>query len=167
MKILSKITVVSAGLALCFGGSVLAVTLNSTADLSFQTALTLAEVNNIDFGIVEALNAQALTIDPDDTLSAGTVIGGTQEAAEITITGANAGATITVNNFATVDNGVTLSAPTCTHNAASINCEAGASVTLVGGGADTLLVGITATVDGTQAAGTTAAPAFDVVVDYN
>ena len=72
---------------------------------------------------------------------------------------------INVNNYV-ADKGVTPSAATCAYDGGgSAPCSL-ASLAAPGSGKP-LLVGITVAVDGTQTTGATAAPSFDVVVNYH
>ena len=72
---------------------------------------------------------------------------------------------ISVANYV-ANNGVTPSAATCAYNGgAAAPCQLASQAAPAGG--KKLFLGVTATVSGTQAAGTSAAPTFDVIVNYH
>ena len=81
-------------------------------------------------------------------------------------------ATLTIVKEADIDFGTVLAstADTYTIDTAGAVTAAGSGATVAGspapGSGKTLLLGVEAVVDGTQAAGATAAPTFDVVVNY-
>lgn len=145
-----------------------AATQSVTANISFDTPLTLTKVSDINFGTVKAGVADTYTISTAAAVTAagsGQWLFGTKTAGNITVVGSS---TNTVNisvSGLTADGGVTLANPTCKYGTGSVGtCALNAQV---GPGAGkTLLVGIDAVVDGTQVAGATAAPSLTVTVVY-
>ncbi len=155
--------------SLLISSNAMAATQSVTANIAFEAALTLTKNTDIDFGIVQAGTADTYTIDTAAAVTAagaGQILGGTPAAGDIDIAGSAVQLVdITANNFV-VNAGVTPANATCAYGAA-----AEAACTIVGaaapGAGTNLLVGVDAVVDGTQAAGSTAAPTFDIVVTYN
>ncbi|MCP5246900.1 MAG: hypothetical protein H6937_13485 [Burkholderiales bacterium] len=98
---------------------------------------------------------------------AGSELGGTPAAGDITITGSPTQTIdISVGSYS-ADNGVTPSNATCNYNGGGeVACNTLTGAAAPGAG-KTLLLGVDATVDGTQAAGSTAAPTFVVTVVYS
>jgi hypothetical protein len=141
-----------------------------TAALGFDVALALTKTADINFGTVSALNASTYKIATNNALItvSGTGIGlyGTTSAGSITIAGsATDGITISTGGYI-ANNGVTPSSATCGYNGGGASaCDAGINVAAPGASA-LLRVGVRVTADGTQAAGTTAAPSFTVTVAY-
>jgi hypothetical protein len=156
---------------IAIAGSAYAVTQTVTANIAFDTAITITPVNDIDFGTVEALSATTYVINTADTVSVsagtGQLLGGTPASGELTIIGSTTQLIdITANNYV-ANAGVTPSAATCAYNGgAAAACTSLTGVAAPGAG-KTLLLGVTAAADGTQAANSTAAPTFDIVVAYN
>lgn len=162
-----------AGLAL-YSTNAMAVTQNVTANIAFENAIVLLKNFDINFGFVSALQANTYKIDTAAAVTVtggagtGVWLGGTKVVGNIQITGsATQTIDIIANNYV-ANNAVTPSLATCKYGAAA---EASCNTAMVGltgpGGAGTiLLVGISVTADGTQAAGSAAAPTFDVVVTY-
>ncbi|HVY13480.1 MAG TPA: DUF4402 domain-containing protein, partial [Alphaproteobacteria bacterium] len=118
----------------------LAATQTVTASVKFDTPLTITKNADINFGIVKALQAGTYTISPAGAISAsggGVVLGGTPQAASLTIAGSTSQLIdISVNNYV-ANLGVTPSAATCSYNngtaaACSLNSQAapGAGKTL-------------------------------------
>src|SRR5690349_19083697 len=145
-----------------------AVTQTMTANIAFDSALSLTKNTDINFGTVKAGVADTYTISTGGAVSAagsGAALYGTPTAGSITITGS---ATQLINISAgsyTADNGVTPQNATCSYTAGlpgtcTINGAAAP------GAGKALLIGAQAVVDGSQAAGTSAAPTFVVTVVY-
>jgi hypothetical protein len=139
------------------------------ASIGFDVGLALNKNSDINFGTVSAANASTYRISTagavSTVLGSGTRIYGTTSAGSITITG-SASDTITISASSyTANNGVTPSNATCSYNgAAATACP----VTGAAPGAGTpLLIGVDVAADGTQAAGSTAAPTFVMSVTYN
>jgi hypothetical protein len=139
-----------------------------TANIRFDTALSIAKGNDINFGMVLAGKAGTYVIATSGDVTAsdgGVLIGGSTQAGSLSIAGATTQSIdISVNNYVT-SVGVTPSAATCAYNNAAPAPCALSSQAAPGTGKP-LLVGVKLTVDGTQAIGSTAAPTFDVVVNY-
>jgi hypothetical protein len=141
-----------------------------TAALAFDLGLSMTKNADINFGTVTANNASTYRISTTGAVSVvsgtGTTLYGIPTAGSLTISGSTTtGITISTGAY-TANNGVTPSNATCAYNGgASSSCDAGISGTAPGAG-KTLLLGVTVAADGTQAAGTTAAPTFLVTVAY-
>lgn len=163
-----KKILIATGLIAAAATTAYAATENVTANIAFDSALSIVKNADIDFGVVEAGIADTYTIDTTATVTAagtGQVIGGTPAAGDLTISGSPTQAIdISVTNYV-ADNGVTPQNATCSYDGG-----AEAACTLTGaaapGAGTTLLLGVEADVDGTQAANDVAAPTFDVVVNY-
>lgn len=147
---------------------VFAATQSVTANISFDATLAIIKGNDINFGMVEAGKAGTYVISPTGEVEAddgGVYIGGTTQAGSLTITGSTTQAIdIAVNNYV-ADAGATPSAATCAYNSGSPAPCPLTSQAAPGDGKP-LLVGVSLAVDGTQTAGTSAAPSFEVVVNY-
>ncbi len=141
-----------------------------TANIAFETPLTITKNNDINFGMVQAAQAGTYTIDTVGTVTAsggGVSLGGTQNAGNLTIAGsATQTIDILADNYA-ANGGVTPSAATCAYSGGAAAACSLTTQTAPGAGGRTLLVGVQVVADGTQAAGATAAPTFDVTVSYN
>lgn len=139
-----------------------------SANISFQSALILSPVRNIDVGTVLADASGVYTIDTQGTVTAsagGQVLGGTPEVGEITIAGSDTQTiNISVTNYQT-DSGVTPSNASCSYDGIISSPCTLSSVAAPAAGTS-LLLGVTLSVDGTQSDGTQATPSFDVVVSY-
>ncbi len=173
MTIKTRLKYLALGLAgsLAVCGGAYAATQSVTANIAFDTVLTLNKTADINFGIVAASTGGDYTITTAGAVSAangGVIVGGTPQAASITVTGsATQTVAVSTGNYA-ADNGVTPSAASCNYNGTAIaDCDTGQSgLTAPGGAGRTLTVGVTVDVDGTQGAGSSAAPTFDVIVIY-
>ncbi len=144
-----------------------------TAEVEFATPVSIAPVNQLQFGVLDVglLGSESITIAPDDTVTGdtGRITGGTQAAANLLVT-ATAGATVSilVDNVTVAGVGYTLGAFMCDYDAAGSDtaCD-GAGYTDSGVGATaTLLIG--ATLSGTVAGASvgTFDGSFDVTVLY-
>lgn len=143
-----------------------------TGTIAFDNAITITKNSDINFGIVLANTADSYTITTAGVVSAAGgathLIGGTTAAGNLTIKG-SATQTISIQTGGyTAASGVTPSAATCSYGgAAAVACDTAqtglAAPTAAG---TTLLLGLTVAADGTQAAGSTAAPTFNVTVIY-
>ena len=141
-----------------------------TADISFDTPLSLTPVASIQFGTVKALQAGTYVIDTTGAVTAsggGLWLYGTPAAGNLTVAG-SATQTITISTGSYVANGgVTPSAATCKYGAAvAAACDAGLSVAAPGA-STTLLLGVQVVSDNTPTAGTTSTPSFTVTAVYN
>lgn len=162
--------------ALFIGGTLLSgaahavtpVTETVIANLAFDSPLTITKISDINFGLLKAATAATYTIDTVGTVttSGGMMLGGAPQAGNLTIAGSSTQVVnISVGN-PQASNGVSLSAETCSYGgsaAAACNLTNQAAP----GAGKTLLLGVTATADGSQVAGSTATPSFDVTVSYN
>jgi hypothetical protein len=148
--------------------SAMAVTQTITANISFDTPLTITPGNNIRFGTVSAGVADVYTIDTAGNVTnpgSGQELYGTQGAGDVSIAGSTTQTiNISVGTY-TANGGVTPSAATCAYGAGPAGPCSLTGQTAPGAGT-TLLLGVTATVDGTQAAGSSAAPTFVLTVVY-
>jgi len=139
-----------------------------STSLAFDVGLALTKNSDINFGTVTALNASTYRISTVGALSTvsgtGVPLYGATAASNIQIVGsATDGINISAGGY-TANNGVTPSNAQCSYNGgAAGSC----SISGVAPGAGkTLLVGVDVATDGTQAAGTTAAPTFTISVAY-
>lgn len=147
-----------------------AATQSVTANVTFDAALTLTKVSDINFGIVKASTAGTYVISTAGVVTpsgGGVVVGGTPAAGNITIAGSTT-QTVAISTGSYVANaGVTPSAATCAYNGgASTACDTPLTAQTAPGAGKTLKLGVTAVSNGTSAAGTTAAPTFTVTVIY-
>jgi len=172
-NIKTKLAVLAGAAGLAFYSSnAMAVTQSVTANIAFENAVTLTKNFDINFGFVTALSASTYKIDTagavTTTAGTGVWLGGTKVVGNILIQGsATQTIDIIANNYA-ANNLVTPSLARCKYGAAA---EASCNTAMVGlaapgGAGTTLLIGISAAADGSQAAGTAAAPTFDIVVTY-
>jgi len=139
-----------------------------TDAIGFDSALAMTKNSDINFGTVSALKVSTYRISTVGLVSTvsgtGTPLYGTTAAANIQISGsATDGITISAGGY-TANNGVTPSNAKCSYNGGA---AAACAMTGVAPGAGrTLLVGVDVAADGTQAAGTAAAPTFTITVAY-
>jgi hypothetical protein len=149
--------------------TVAAATQTITASIKFETALTLLNKTDISFGYAQASQPGVYTISPSGALTTannGVWLGGDTHAGSMTIAGSTTQAiNIAVNNYVP-SNGVTPSAATCSYNGSS-SAPCSLSSQSAPGTGKPLLIGVTLSVDGTQQIGTSATPAFDIVVTYD
>jgi hypothetical protein len=155
--------------ALLFSADAMAATQSVTANLSFDSPLVLTKNNDINFGTVLAGTASTYTITTTGTVSAtasGQWLYGSKAAGSITIAGSTTDTiNISVGGY-TAQGGVTPANATCAYNGGAAGSCAISAAAAAGAG-KTLLIGVDATVDGTQAAGATATPSFTVTVTYS
>jgi hypothetical protein len=138
-------------------------------EVTFVSAITIGEDSALQFGLLDvamALNDEVI-IAPNDGLTdlGGNVLGGSQTAADLTIT-ATAGVTINIDvDVVSVGTGYTLGTWMCEYEAQSATaCDgAGWNVTSTAPGA--LRVGVTLTGNGLAVAGNQDG-VFDVTVTY-
>lgn len=166
---LKKILLAST-LSFVFTNSAFAVTQSVTANIAFDTGISITKNNDADFGTVQALTAETYTLSTAGAVTAagsGQIIGGTPAAASLTIVGSTTQAIdIAVNNYSAAAGGVTISNATCNYDSGGSGSCALTAAAAPGAG-KTLLVGLDAAVDATPIAGASATPTFDVVVTYN
>ncbi len=159
-------------IGLVAAGAAHAATQTVTANVAFDTPLSIGGTPTIDFGTVRANTTETYNVSTAGTLTAvgssANILYGTASAAALTITGSTTQAIdITANNYTAVD-GSTPSAAVCDYaSGGSVACT-----TLTGvaapGASTTLAVGVQLDVTNTNnAAGDTDAPTFDIVVTYN
>jgi len=168
-KLFSKISflIITVAVNLLFTGQALAVTRSMTANIAFDTPLSLAKASDINFGTVTFGTADTYTITTSGVVTAsgaGEHLYGETTAGSISVSGSTTQSiNISAGNY-TANGGVTLQNATCSYDgAAPGSCEINGAPS---GAAKTLLVGVQAIVDGTQMAGATAAPGFTVTVAY-
>ena len=145
-----------------------AVTQSVTANISFDTPLTMNKTADINFGTVKAAVADTYTISTSGTVTAagsGAYLGGATSHAHLILTGSTTQAySVSVSGY-TANGGVTPKNATCSWNGLAAGpCSFSASP--AGTGA-TIDIGVDVVVDGTQAPGATAAPTFTVTAVYN
>lgn len=149
--------------------NVRAATQSVTANIAFDTAITLTKNADINFGVVRALTADTYTITTGAVVTAGggatNILGGTPAAGNINIVGSSTQTiAISVGSY-TANNGVTPSNATCAYNGGGAGaCSLTAQAAPAAG--KTLLLGVQVAASGAQAAGTSAAPTFVVTVVY-
>jgi len=140
-----------------------------TANIAFDTPLTLTKKNDISFGTVAAGVADTYTISTAGNVTAagsGQWLSGSKAAGNITIVGSTSQTlNISVGNYS-ASGGVTPSNATCSYAGSAAKPCAISAATAPGNQGKTLLIGIDARVDGTQAVGSTATPSFTVTIVY-
>lgn len=153
-------------------GAAYAATQSVTANASFDAVLALTKNSDINFGTLKAgVVGATYVIDTAGTVTpsnGGVVIGGSHNAADISIVGSTTQTVAISTGTYVADSGVTPSLATCKYNGVAIaNCDTGGTgLTAPTGTAKHLLVGVQIDADGSQTAGTTAAPTFVVTVVY-
>lgn len=149
--------------------SAFALNQSVTANIAFDTPLSMVKNNDINFGTVSAGVADTYTITTAGVATAaatGQLLYGTPAAGDIAISGSTTQTiNISVGSY-TANNGVTPANATCDYNGAGSGTCALTGVAAPGAG-KTLLIGVDAVVSGAQAAGSSAAPTFTVSVVYN
>ena len=146
-----------------------AATQSVTANIAFDTPLSMNKTSDIDFGTVTASNASTYRISTAGAVSTvtgtGTSISGSPHAASITLSGSSSQLMNISAGLYTANNGVTPSNASCAYNGG-----ASGACSIIGaaapGAGKTLLVGVDVAADGTQAAGTSAAPTFTITAVY-
>ncbi len=151
-------------------GGAQAATQSVTANMAFDSVLSLTKNADINFGTVKASTVGTYTINTAGTVTpagGGVIVGGTTAFGQITITG-SASQTVSISTGTyTANNGVTPSAATCSYDGAAASaCDTPLTGLAAPGVGKVLRLGVTASSDGTQAAGATAAPTFVVTVIY-
>lgn len=145
-----------------------AFTLSTNADVEFVTPINVTPNQTPDFGIVETgASGRVLTLSTAGVISgadAADYISGAL-AGDYTVTaGATQAIDISIGNYGANGN-VTPSAGTCAYNGGAAGACSLTGETGVPAGA-TLLVGLTMTTNAIHTDGQTAAPTFDIVVNY-
>jgi hypothetical protein len=149
-------------------GGALAGSLSTNCTIGVDTALSLTLNSDINFGKVKAGTADTYTISTAGAVShagSGAELYGSTSAGSVTIVGSTSRTiNISVGSY-TANNGVTPQSATCNYNGGGSGTCALSGAAAAGAG-KTLLLGVQAVVDGTQTAGTSAAPTFVVTVVY-
>jgi hypothetical protein len=148
-----------------------AATQSVTANIAFDTPLNLTKTADINFGTETAANASTYQITTagaiTTTAGTGAYLYGASHAGSITIAGPAADTlTISVGGY-TANSGVTPSNASCAYNGGAAVTPCSYAAAVAPGAGKTLLLGVTVAADGTQAAGTSAAPTFTVTVVDN
>jgi hypothetical protein len=159
------LTALFAGSAACAGSAAV------IASVGFDNPLTLIKNSDINFGTLKALTSGTYVIDTNGdvhSFNGGVISGGTTSYGKITITGSSTQTiAISAGSYA-ADRGVTPSAASCDYNGVVIaHCDAGSGALIAPADGKILKLGLTITVDGTQAAQTAANPTFVVSVVYH
>jgi len=148
--------------------SAFGATMTMTANIAFDTPLGLTKKSDISFGTVKAGVADTYTITTAGNVVAagsGQIVSGSGAAGNITITGSTTQTlNISVSGY-TASNGVTPANAKCAYAGGTAGSCNIAAVAAPGAG-KTLLLGVDAVVDGTQAPGATASPSFTVTIVY-
>ncbi len=150
-----------------------AATETITANIGFDEPLAIVSFGgySVEFGTVRAGVADVFTLSYASGLTAqnssGNILYGFAGMADLGVSGsATQSIQFSASNYV-ADNGVTPSDATCVYgNTAAAPCDGLLGDPPGGGFATDLKVGLTITVDGTQTAGETAAPTFDLAVIY-
>ena len=148
-----------------------AATQSVTANIAFDAPVTLNKTADINFGTETAANASTYRITTagavTTTVGTGAHLYGATNAGSITIAGPAADTlTISIGGY-TVNNGVTPSNASCAYNGGAQVTPCTYAAAVAPGAGKTLLLGVDVAADGTQAAGTSAAPTFTVTVVAN
>jgi hypothetical protein len=156
-------------LVLLFSPGAQAASVSISANIGFDTPLSITKKNDISFGTVKAGVADTYTMSPSGELSVagpGQWLSGTKSAGNITIMGSTTQTlSISVGNY-TANGGVTPANATCSYAGGAAQACAIKGATSPGNTGSTLLLGIDAVVDGNQTAGSTATPSLTVTIVY-
>jgi hypothetical protein len=139
------------------------------AEAEFVAPITITENNPLQFGLLDVnlANSETIVVGTDDAVtdSAARVLGGSQAAADLTVTAtASQAITILVDNV-TSGTGYGLDAFLCSYGGGADAACDGAGLSATSVASATLEVGATMTGDGTAVAGV-ANGSFDVTVAY-
>lgn len=139
------------------------------AEVTFVDPVTITETNALQFGLLDAglESGEAVVIAPDGTVTDADnrVVGGSQAAAELTVTASAAQAiTILIDTVAS-GSGYTLGTFVCSYDGGADTACDGAGYSQTSVASAFLNVGATLTGDGTAAAGD-ADGSFNVTVSY-
>ena len=169
-KLLVSVAVVA---LVAFSSASQAVSTSIAANITFESAITLTKNADINFGKVTANQANTYKITTGGVVTTtggagtGVYLGGTTSAANVKITGdATQTINISASNYQPAV-GVTPSLATCSYNGGTEVACTTLSNQIVSGTGKTLLIGASVTADGTQNAGSTATPTFEITVTYN
>ncbi len=140
-----------------------------TVDMAFLDPVTITENESLRFGLLDVnmANLETVVIAPNDSVTdaGGNVLGGTQAAADLTVTAtASQSITILVDNVGTAT-GYALGTWMCKYGAGSDTACDGAGYSETSVASAVLLVGATLTGNGNAVAGADNTT-FDVTVTY-
>jgi len=127
-------------------------------EVQFVDPITITEVNALQFGLLDSnlANLETVVISPASGLTdtGGNVLGGTQAAAEVTVT-ATGSLAITIDVTETSEGtGYALGTYLCSYDGgADTACEGGYGATSAAGGTAALFIGVTLTGDGLSVVG--------------
>jgi hypothetical protein len=151
-----------------YSGLTQACSLSTSAHIGVDAAVTLIKNSDIQFGTVKAGVASVYTISTEGKVSSshpGAWLSGTPAAGSVTIAGSGTEpVNISIGGYS-ASNGVTLRNATCAYNGRPPGACAISGATAPGTGKK-LLIGVSAIVNGAQAAHTNATPGFSVTVVY-
>jgi hypothetical protein len=171
-KLAFRVAPICAALPLLFSASAFSATPEPVdVTVTFVDAITITEVNALDFGLLDALmaNGETVAIDTADAVTDAStnVVGGTQEAAEVTITAtAGVAVTVLVNN---VTNGThyTLGTFVCTYDGGGESACDGAGQSNTSVASATVLVGATLTRNAVAMTAGADNGSFDINMTYD
>ena len=147
----------------------LAATQSVTANIAFDTVLSITKNADINFGTVKAGVTGTHVITPAASVSStgnAVWISGTPAAGDLTIVGSTTQTlTISAGGF-TANESVTPSLATCSYNGGAVDADCSMATQAAPGAGKTLLIGVTVTLDGTAAAGDSSTPSFTITVVY-
>jgi hypothetical protein len=170
MKLSTKYLALGLAVSLLTSSGAYAATQSVTANMSFDSVLSLTKNADINFGTVKASQAGTYTISTASVVTpsgGGVVVGGTPAYGQITIVGSSSQTVAISTGTYTANNGVTPSAAMCSYDGAAASaCDTPLTGLAAPGAGKVLKLGVTAAADGTQIAGSTAAPTFVVTVIY-
>ena len=140
-----------------------------TVDMTFLDPITITENESLRFGLLDVnmANLETVVIAPDDSLTdaGGNVLGGTQAAADLTVTAtASQSITILVDNVGTAT-GYALATWMCKYGTGSDTACDGSGYSATSAMSAVLLIGVTLTGNGNAVAGADNTT-FDVTVTY-
>jgi hypothetical protein len=137
--------------------------------VEFVAPVTITENNPLQYGLLDVnmAGAQTVVITPAGGLTdaSGNVIGGTQAAANLTVTATNAQPITIAIGSITSNTGYTLGQFTCNYNSGADTGCAGAGYSETSSTSATLLIGATLTGDGAAVPGVQNG-SFDVTISY-
>ncbi len=155
--------------AALISSNALAATQSVTANIAFDTVLSINKEHDIDFGTVKAGVTGTHVITTAGSVSStgnGVWISGTPTAGELTISGSTTQTlTISAGSF-TANESVTPSVATCSYNGGGVDADCSMAAQAAPGAGKTLLIGVTVTMDGSAAAGDSSTPSFTITVNY-
>jgi hypothetical protein len=151
-------------------GAAFAATQPLTANATFDAVLSLTKNADINFGVLKAATPGTYIINTAGAVSpsaGGVFVYGTPAFGQITVTGSTTQTVAISTGSYVADGGVTPSLATCNYNSVDIaDCDVGGTSLTAPGAGKVLKLGLKIVADGTQTAGSTAAPTFVVTVIY-